>query len=216
MSKSYTYYHDLILPSILGKHGDIYLRGINQKRLFARKRRAYLRRAIVIYIQRRMVTTGVPVIHPREISSLPIEIEFDHFIVSLRSSIEHSMQLINSIAHLGLLPTNRHRNNTADRVVSIDEVINALRSSNDKILIRLGNYLLKEKQADWYKTLHTLRIEMFHNKYDKFIIRDNRLFFGLPDNQQVDLLNYCSEEIDNVERILSYSLRSLCRFKHIQ
>lgn len=206
MSKSYVYYHDLIYHS-LGNPGN-YLRGINQKRLFARKRKRLLKRAIARLSPYSKIE--------RPTAAFTIEIEFDHFIDSLRSSIEKLMQLINLIADLKLSPTNRHRKNKFDKLVTLDEVIKSLQSSSDTILNRLGAYLLKEKQRNWYTTLHQLRIEIYHNSFEKFIIRDDRLFVSLLNRKKTDLLNYCDDEVANVERFLSHSLSSLYRFKHIQ
>ena len=175
--------------------------------MFARKRRTYVKRAIVKYSQK--VTVPQPVkagyiVSLRKGTSFAIEIEFDHCIVSLRSCIEHLLQLINHVANLGLVPTS-YRN---DRV-NIDNVIRGLKSHNNSVLKRLGNYLEKEKQSDWYKMLHKLRIEIYHNKFKRFIAHGKQIKIELPNGQEVDLVAYCDTSIDNLERILTYSIRSL-------
>ena len=144
----------------------------------------------------------------RKTTSFSMEIEFDHFVVSLRSCIEHLMQLINSIADLGLNPISYKRDDRVD----IDNVITLSKKSNNTIINRLGNYLVKEKKKDWYKTLHKLRIEIYHNKFEKFLTLGEQVSLELPDNTEVDLIIYCNSAMNNVERILSYSAKSLVEF----
>lgn len=211
MSQPYTHYHDILLPSILGRHGEIYLRSTNQKRLFAKKRSANLKKAVHRYNQIQTTRIGGILVRQRKTTSFSMEIEFDHFVMSLRSSIEHLMQLINFIVGLGLSPTS---NNRASRV-DAENVITSLKSNGNPLLKRLGNYLQKEKRKDWYKMLHKLRIEMYHNKFDKFATEGREIKFKLPNNTVVDLLTYCSTATRNVERVISYSLKSLTEFKNL-
>ena len=212
MDKTYTYFHDILLPVILHHPSEIYLRSINQKRLFARKRTAYVKRVIVKYNQKEKVPVkGDYTLTVRKATSFDIEIEFDHSIVSSQSCIEHLMQLINYVAGLGLAPTSYNR---ADRV-DIDNVIRGLKSSNNTVLKRLGDYLHKEKQKDWYKTLHQLRIEMYHNKFERFINEGEQIKIGFPNGQEVNLITYCNTVINNLERILAYSMQSLITFLNL-
>ena len=211
MGKAYTYFHDILLPVILQQPSVIYLRSVNQKRLFARKRMAYIKRAITKYNQEVEISGKGYTWLIRKATSFDIEIEFDHFIVSSRSCIEHLMQLINHVAALNLAPTS---NNRADRV-DIDNVVRSLRSSNNVVLKRLGNYLDKEKQKDWYKTLHKLRIEMYHNKFERFITHGGQVKIEFPHRQEVNLIQYCSTVSTNLERILAYSMKSLITFRNL-
>ena len=208
MTKSYTHYHDIILPVILNNPNSIYLRSINQKRLFSRKRLMLLKKAIAKYNQKQTISTKKGSFQMRKTTSFSMEIEFDHFVVSLRSYIEHLMQLINSIADLGLNPISYKRDDRVD----IDNVITLSKKSNNTIINRLGNYLVKEKKKDWYKTLHKLRIEIYHNKFEKFLTLGEQVSLELPDNTEVDLITYCNSAMYNVERILSYSAKSLVEF----
>ena len=209
MGKTYTYFHDELLQVILGQPGEIYLRSVNQKRLFAKKRRAYLKRAIAKYSQKEKISVqGDYTLTVRRAMSFAMEIEFDHCVVSLRSCIEHLLQLINDVASLGLVPTSYNRSNKVD----IDNVIQALKGPNNAVLNRLGSYLNKEKQKDWYKVLHRLRIEMYHEKFERFIVEDEQVKIELANGQKVNLITYCDAAITNLERILTYSAQSLARF----
>ena len=60
--------------------------------------------------------------------------------------------------------------------------------------------------------LHKLRIEMYHNKFERFIDHGEQIKIELPDGQEVNLMTYCSTAISNLERILSHSMRSLTKF----
>lgn len=212
MGKTYTYFHDILLPLVLHQPSVIYLRSINQKRLFARKRMRHVKRAIAKYNQKEKVSVkGSYTLTIRKATSFDIEIEFDHFIVCSRSCIEHLMQLINHLAGLNLAPTSYNR---IDRV-DIDNIVRSLKSRNDAVLRKLGNYLDEEKQRDWYKTLHKLRIEMYHNKFERFINQGEQIKIEFPDGQEVNLITYCSTVSNNLERILAYSMRSLITFRNL-
>ena len=211
MGKTYTHFHDILLPVILHQPSVIYLRSINQKRLFARKRVVYIKRAIAKYKQKEKVSAkGGYTLTVRKATSFDIEIDFDHCIASLRSCVEHLMQLINNIAGLNLTPTSYK----SDRV-DIDNVIRGLNSSNNAILQRLGNYFDKEKQKDWYKALHKLRIQMYHNKFERFINHGEQIKILLPNGQEVDIIAYCSTAVNNLERILAYSMQSIIIFLNL-
>lgn len=212
MGKTYTYFHDILLPVILNQPSVIYLRSINQKRLFARKRTTYIKRAIAKYSQKEKVSVkGDYTLIVRRATSFAIEIEFDHCIVSLRSCIEHLLQLINHVTSLNLVPTSYDRSDRVD----FDNVVHRLKSCNNAVLNRLGNYLDKEKQKDWYKTLHKLRIEMYHNKFERFIVHGEQIEIELPNGQKVNLITYCNSAINNLERILTYSMQSLIKFLNL-
>lgn len=212
MGKTYTYFHDELLQVLLGQPGEIYLRSVNQKRLFAKKRRAYLKRAIAKYSQKEEVSVeGDYTVTVRRATSFAMEIEFDHCIVSLRSCIEHLLQLINHVASLGLVPTSYNRSDRVD----IDNVIHRSKSCNSAVLNRLGNYLDKEKQEAWYKMLHRLRIEMYHKKFERFSTHGEQITLKLPNGQEVNLITYCNTAINNLERILTYSMQSLVTFLNL-
>jgi len=171
----------------------------------------YIKRAIAKYNQKEKVSVkGEYILTVRKATSFDIEIEFDHCIVSLRSCIEHLMQLINHVAGLNLAPASYK----ADRV-DIDNVIRGLKNHSNAVLRRLGDYLDKEKQKDWYKTLHKLRIEMYHNKFERFINHGEQVKIDFPNGHEVDLITYCSTVINNLERILAYSMQSLTTFLNL-
>ena len=208
MGKTYVYYHDIIIRAIVGGHCRIYLRSVNQKRLFAMTRARYVRNALKKYSETVTDKYGTTM---RGTTSFPVEIQLDHFIVSSRSCIEHLLQLINCYAKLGLAPTSHIRSDKVD----IDNVISRLLSSNDVILNKLGEYINKEKKEGWYRTLHELRIEMFHNKFERFNNFGEQIKIRLPNGQEVDIPIYCNVVVGNLHRVLAYSMRSLVKFKKL-
>ena len=209
MSNNYTHYHDILLPKILQEPEVIYLRSINQKRLFARQRMRLIRKAVSKYCEKQIVPVGNLQVKSRKTTSFSIEIEFDHFIVSLRSSIEHLMQLINFISDLDLSPSSYNHNHRVD----LDNVINHLKNADNTILCKLATYLEREKSEDWYKMLHKLRIELYHDKFEKFMVNGDSISLKLPGETETDLLTYSITTTANVERVLSYGLNSLIKFQ---
>ncbi len=206
VNSHYTHYHDELISKLGNLFGEPvnYLSGINQKRIFARKRKTYLKKAI---------SKVTPRSHFVSISNLSVLIELDHLVECLKSSIEKLMQLINIMGNFGLSPTVYRRKSKLDKLVSVYNIIPLLTSSSDTALKKLGKYLNKEVDSDWYVSLNRLRIEMYHQDYKKLFFVGDRLFITLPKNQKVDLLIYCDDEVKNVERLLSNSLRLLCRFQ---
>ena len=173
---------------------------------------AYIKRAIAKYNKKEKVSVkGGYTLTVRKATSFDVEIEFDHFIVSSRSCIEHLMQLINCVAGLNLAPTSYNRIDKVD----IDNVIHGLKNRNNAVLDRLGNYLCKEKQRDWYKTLHKLRIEMYHNKFERFISHGQQVKINFPNGHVEDLITYSNTVVNNLERILAYSMQSLVTFLNL-
>jgi hypothetical protein len=112
---------------------------------------------------------------------------------------------------LNLVPTSY---NLTDRV-DIDNIIRGLKSYDNAVLNKLGNYLNKEKQKDWYRTLHKLRIEMYHNKFERFINQGEQIEIEFPNGQKANLMRYCSTVINDLERILAYSMQSLITFLNL-
>jgi hypothetical protein len=205
VSGTYTQFHDMLLPKVMGTLNEIYLRSINQKRLFAKKRLIFIKRAAKKYNTKEKIrinnTRFTLVI--RKAKSFDIEIEFDHFIVSSRSCMEHLIQLVNQLYELNLEPSSNNRNDKVD----IDNTIRCLQDKNSIISKKLGSYLKNEKQKDWYKTLHKLRIEMFHNKFERFITKGEKIEFEFPNGKTVGIIDYCESTISNLERVLSRSMK---------
>ena len=128
---------------------DIYLRSTCQKHLFAERRLSVLKRKITKYKKGREVKqyNEFPTItYP---SALPIEMEFDHCILSLRSCLEHLAQLINALVPLGLSP----RQTQGKVSVSLKSVIDTIRNNeqfNRNIhLAGLSSFLESEVKQNW-------------------------------------------------------------------
>lgn len=136
-----------------------YLDSASQKQLFAERRLMALKRQITQYKKRIEYKGGITSFP----DTLSIEMNLDHCILSLRSSLEHLAQLINSAVQLGLQPTGYGTN-----VVSLQNVVDAIDSSsehrNNQYISQLSSFLGAEMDKDWYKELHRLRIEIYHHK----------------------------------------------------
>ena len=78
----------------------IYLRSTAQKHLFAEERLKALNRKIAGYRKKCEVNQYGGITWP---ATLYIEMDFDHCVLSLRSSLEHLAQLINTIVSLNLV-----------------------------------------------------------------------------------------------------------------
>jgi hypothetical protein len=157
-----------------------------------------------------------------------IEMEFDHCILSLRSCLDHLAQLINLIAHLGLTP----RTKTGKTPVSIRYVISAINNNtqfcNNKHLSEISTLLNEMLKANWYKNLHSTRIELFHVSSDRLtrkVILDKNgkltdLYFyftsivpGSPlTGKEMEVTSFCSNVISEVELILKSSFELLSNY----
>ncbi len=205
-------------------HYDDYLDSACQKYLFAEKRLITLKRKITGYkkrIEYRNSITSFP-------SPLSIEMDLDHCILSLRSSLEHLAQLVNSVVQLGLQPTGYDK----DTVVSLKNVVNAIDNNskfkNNPNLSKLSCFLRNEMGKDWYKELHKLRIEMFHNKSRDILNHasartdSNQIdeLFLLPQDVVISVKNkiereircYCQNRINDIENVLYNSFYLLSKY----
>lgn len=192
---------------------EIYLRSACQKLLFAQTRQKSLCKNIQNFKANK--TTR------ETIGTLNIEMDFDHCINSLRSSIEHLAQLINSITCLGLSPNRK----LGKDEVTIYKVKEKLLGSVSLELQELGKLLEKVIAEDWYKELHDLRITLYHEKYERlpraYTVEMQRAFpnteFLLPSNTAPSITEsasryidrYCEIQIENIENLL------LACYKHL-
>ena len=98
-------------------------------------------------------------------------------------------------------------------------------SKNNEYLCDLLSFLQNEIEQDWYKNLNKLRNEMSHVKFDHFV----RTSLHTPDRQLIDLkfllpqgvaenlkteeerdiIYYCRDTIDKVEKVLERSFQVL-------
>lgn len=199
---------------------QIYLRSTCQKLLFAEKRIESLNSEVERYIQ---------TLRNKQIAStLNIEMEFDHCVLSLRSCLEHLAQLINAIIPLNLAP----RITKGKKPVTLSNVIDELPrnklSKNSECLLKLSSYLRNEVEKPGYQVLHDLRITMFHDRFNYLprtsLHRMNRelleLEFLLPDDmarslveeREKSITSYCESVIGTVEGVLKESFKALSKY----
>jgi hypothetical protein len=200
---------------------ELYLRSACQKLLFAEKRLRNLRRKIAYHKRGRKVVHRedyYEVTYPQ--NTLSIEMDFDHCVLSLRSSLEHLAQLVNAIIPLNLPPKGK-----TSESVNLKKVIETL-ANNQHLnsipsLKELSLNLKLLTESDWYKELHDLRIESFHVKSGRLPKTELKtlnhelldLNFLLPDGAATslktekdrDILNYCKSTVKYVEKTLKQS-----------
>jgi bacterioferritin (cytochrome b1) len=198
---------------------EIYLRSTCQKHLFAEERLKSLTKEIERFIQ--------TVRDKQELSSFNIEMDFDHCVLSLRSSLEHLAQLINAIIPLNLSPKFTRDETLVTLSNVTDEIKNNDLSKNNKCLCNLSSYLKLEMEKDWYKELHDLRITMFHDKFDrlprtslpipryapdlKFLLPSGTAK-SLVTKEEREITSYCGSVIRKVEGVLKYSFDVLSKY----
>ena len=235
MSKKFDEIISILLSQLL-KIADIdtrqlsrlYLGSSYKKLLFAKRRLKSLRSRIAYLSRGYMVELpggDLQLKFPQK--TLSIEMDFDHCIVSLRSSLEHLAQLVNVTLSLGLKPRGKNR-----EAVSFNAVINAIEGNHKlksvEYLKELASNLKREKEDNWFKELNTLRTESMHitsgtlPKTELFIIRNEiiGLHFLLPRGQvnsitteeDRDILNYCRNRIRDVQRTLKISFHTLSKY----
>jgi hypothetical protein len=196
------------LRSLIQKNDDAvnYLRSASGKLLFAQARLESMRKHIEDFKAHQEIRDTV--------GTLNVEMDFDHCISSLRSSIEHLLQLINSVANLGLSPLREKGEN----IVSIKNVAEKLSESDSSELKEVALVLDGTINESWYKDLHGLRIIMFHDSVQRFsrsVMIDMahglaHIDFRLPpgtapntrDNNARLLDVYCEARIIDVEKLL--------------
>lgn len=216
--------YDLI-PRVFDATGDYkHLDSICLKYIFAEKRLITLKRKIKNYKRRIEYRNGI--IRFPDTSS--IEMDLDHCISSLRSSLEHLAQLINFVLQLGLQPT-RHGKDT---VVSLLNVVNAIddscKSKDNQYLSKLSCFLRNEMDKEWYKELHKLRIEMYHNKLqdilnhassrtdpnklDELFLMPQDVFAGMKTKKDREICNFCQSKLNDIEKFIYNSLYLLNKY----
>lgn len=197
-----------------------YLRSTCQKHLFAEKRLESLKSRIEEYEQN-VQDTG-------EHDPFCIEMDFDHCILSLRSSLEHLAQLINAIISLGLTP----RVTEGMRHVTLKNVTEGIGNNdllkNNEYLSSLSSYLRGEMEKDWYTDLHDLRITMFHDQFGrlprtstytpkrkllgvKFLL-PNGTVKRLESEADRDITSYCEGVVRKVGSVLGKSFDLLSKY----
>lgn len=199
-----------------------YFSSICLKYYFAKKRLVNLKRKITRYKSRIEFRNGITSFP--DISS--IEMDLDHCITSLRSSLEHLAQLINSVAPLNLQPTGY-----GEDIVSLQHVINKIDCSpefkNNPNLSNLSSFLSDEMGKDWYKDLHKLRIEMYHHKSRDILDHTsprtdpNKMdeLFLIPQDvvsaknkKDREICHFCQNRINDIENVLYNSFCLISKY----
>ncbi len=221
MSKRLDDIHSDLIYQVIRATGTYdYSDSAGQKHLFAERRLITLKGKIAKY-KRRIEYGNGPTSFP---SPLSVEMDFDHCILSLRSSLEHLAQLINSAVKLNLQPTGLGRD-----TVSLQNIVNAIDDSskfkNNQYLSKLSSFLRNEMNKDWYRDLHKLRIEMYHHKSrdilnprtdtskldDLFLISQDA-FTTVKTKKDRELCYYCQNRINDVENVLYNSFYLLSQY----
>ena len=200
-----------------------YLDSVCQKHLFAEERLTTLKRKITNYkrrIEYRNYITSFP-------DTTSIEMDLDHCISSLRSSLEHLSQLINSVAQLDLQPTGYDKD-----AVSLRNVIKAIdckpKFKNNQNLSKLSLLLRNEMGKDWYKDLHKLRIEMYHHKsrdildhasprtdpdqMDELFLIPQEVVISAKTKKEREICYFCQNMINNIEDVLYNSFHLISKY----
>ena len=199
----------IVLDSDDGESCAYYLRSTCKKLLFAEERLKCLVKHIEEYRQK---------FERREIlDRLFIEMDFDHLIQSLRSSLEHLAQSINAVIPLTLA----NAVTPIRAIINLKSVVVELKRYNqlqeNTHLAELCSYLDKRVVEDWYRELHELRVEIFHDKFKrfprvstrgfgrqlldfKFLLTDDTVNMAASDERS--LISYCRSTIGKVEDVL--------------
>jgi hypothetical protein len=197
-----------------------YLDSTCQKHLFAERRLITLRRKITSYKRRiefRNGTTSFP-------SPLSVEMDLDHCISSLRSSLEHLAQIINSVAPLSLQPTGLGKD-----TVSLQNVVNAINNNskfkNNQYLSKLSDFLRNEMNKDWYKELHKFRIEMYHhkspdilnprtepNQMDELFLIPQDVAISAKTKKDREICSFCQNRVNDIEDVLYNSFCLISKY----
>lgn len=206
-----------------------YLRSTHQKLLFAKKRLRSLKKQITQYKRECKIEVHGTYRHTSYPDMLPVEMDFDHCVTSLRSSLESLGQLINAVIPLSL-PSKRVSGQA--KYVSLRNVIKEIEDNesykNDPYLSILSSYLQTVMMLTWYNELHDLRIDSFHIGFGKLprteiLTLDSQLIeqlFLLPQGTicsaktegERNIVCYCERRVKDIERVLKKSFGLLTKY----
>jgi hypothetical protein len=188
-----------------------YLRVACQKCLFAQERLKSLLKNVDEYKKR---------LDRREIlNSLYLAMDYDHLLISLRSSLEHLSKLINAV----ISQSSSNRSLLYQEIDNLRSTASVLKENaelpKDSSLHKLSGYLSERINQAWYKELMEPGMVISHDKFRKFPkvsafdIRQHLLDFSflLPTMEEVGgageagIVGYCRELIEEVEGTLKGS-----------
>ena len=213
-----------------------HIAGVQLKIEAAEYRLKKLRREVRRYLDREIIMQKDDKWREREVKSrFPYIVEFDHFVICLRSTLDYLAQIINISCELKMTP----RVGLGEPpFASFHEVFKKLQ--NSKIYPDLSELFHEVNDSSWYEYLNSLRIDAVHRK-PIFIIREGGLApqnqstsvqpegkkrinsdirirmtkLLLPDeplgrhaDNEMELLSYCEETLNNVRATIQkgYSL----------
>ena len=214
---------DLLYQVIRATGTYDYLDSACSKQLYAERRLITLKRKITNYKSKIEYRNGTTIFA----DTTSIEMDLDHCILSLRSSLEHLAQLINSVAQLGLQPTGLGKD-----TVSLRNVVNTINDSpkfkNNQYLSKLSSFLGNEMDKDWYKELHRLRIEWYHhktqdilnhasprtdpNKMDELFLIPQEVVISAKTKKDREICCFCQNRINDIENVLYNSFYLISKY----
>lgn len=134
-----------------------YLRNVRQKIYFALERYESLKKNIVDYKWNYE--------HKKVLNSTYIEMDFDHIIYCLRSSLSYLALLICSVIPL----SSYDRLTNKSRMLTLGDVVLQLKShKQESCVYKLWMYLSENINAEWYKELNEFRIDIFYDRFKNF------------------------------------------------
>jgi len=217
-----------------------HIAGVELKIEAAEYRLKKLRHEARRYLNREIVMKKDDRWREREVKSrFPYIVEFDHFVICLRSSLDYLAQIVNILCELKMTP---RAGLGEPPFVSFNEVSKNLQ--NSKSYPDLSELFYDVYNSSWYKYLNSLRIDAVHWK-PIFIIRQGGLApqaqstsirtegkkrinsdirirmtkLLLPDeplgrhaDNEMELLSYCEETLNNVRNAVQKGYSLLLRY----
>lgn len=201
-----------------------YLGSIRLKYKFAKSRLIKMKRGETCYKKKRLEEHGEGYIKTTWPDNYAILMEFDHCVISLRSLLEHLLQLINLAIPLGLSPRQKQNIPSVSIGAILVKMNGSERCQNNAVLNELKRNIQELRDQYWYDHLNELRVEQYHNKFIRPSLNEHRsqsrelsdVSLLIPcvkeSRNHVDIATYCEDRIDDVENVLSTSLVLLMRY----
>lgn len=134
-----------------------YLRNVRQKIYFSLERYESLKKNIVDYKWKYD--------HKKLLNSTCIEMDFDHIIYCLRSSLSYLALLIFAIIPLSSYDRLTNKN----RMLMLGDVVVQLKShKQESCLYNLWMYLSENISTEWYRELNEFRIDIFYDRFKNY------------------------------------------------
>ena len=197
-----------IMMTLQGHDGELcagYLRASWQKMLFAEGRLESLVQHVDTY-KRKLDSRQI-------LDSLPLAMDYDHLLISLRSSLQNTAYLVNTILLPGELTPPVAPGDDIDLRTVLDTLEQSNQSGRDASADRLVQYLKIKLDEPWYKELFEPAIIISHDRsrdYPRVSPRslNEQLLdfrFLLPDmvesgdSGESSIIAYCRSMIKRVE-----------------